>query len=218
MYMKGGSGLTPAMSDQHIFNLIARVGLHCFKLPPFTHGRLFFYEILTPQSGEFQQLKVREEETSELDTLRHESCPVPLVGEQDSSEWKANILIQSYLSRGGGLLSKPHCKHCRCSNDISPSQLLRSDLRSQLRRFQRWQVHGVPWPNWSAGLTFDYADFSALSSILLGCEASREPLQGSTKCALWGAVCKGLLERRIRRWSFRWLIISFGSLRLPWDK
>lgn len=50
-------------------------------------------------SGEFGQLKFRENEAGELTKLRDENCPCQIAGTFDSSHGKTNILLQSYISR-----------------------------------------------------------------------------------------------------------------------
>ncbi|ODV92088.1 hypothetical protein CANCADRAFT_30350 [Tortispora caseinolytica NRRL Y-17796] len=50
-------------------------------------------------SGEFEQLKSREEEVEELLRLKNDVCPCEVAGTSDSPEGKANILLQAYISR-----------------------------------------------------------------------------------------------------------------------
>lgn len=49
---------------------------------------------------EFQQLKVRDEELTELDDLTHDFCEVTVKGGSENVHGKVNILMQTYLSRG----------------------------------------------------------------------------------------------------------------------
>jgi activating signal cointegrator complex subunit 3 len=53
---------------------------------------------LISECSEFQQLKVRDEEMTELDTL-HEACELPVMGGIESTHGKVNCLIQTYISR-----------------------------------------------------------------------------------------------------------------------
>ncbi|KAK7072360.1 activating signal cointegrator 1 complex subunit [Halocaridina rubra] len=50
------------------------------------------------QSSEFCQMKVRDEELTELDEL-HKMCEVPAAGGVENLHGKVNILLQSYISR-----------------------------------------------------------------------------------------------------------------------
>lgn len=50
------------------------------------------------QSSEFKQLKVRDEEMTELDEL-HRDCAVPSFGGVENVHGKVNVLLQSYISR-----------------------------------------------------------------------------------------------------------------------
>ncbi|XP_072153378.1 activating signal cointegrator 1 complex subunit 3 isoform X4 [Bemisia tabaci] len=52
------------------------------------------------QSSEFEQLKVRDEELDELDTLVHQNCEYPVSGGSENLHGKVNILLQTFLSRG----------------------------------------------------------------------------------------------------------------------
>ncbi|XP_077300347.1 activating signal cointegrator 1 complex subunit obelus [Arctopsyche grandis] len=49
---------------------------------------------------EFQQLKVRDDELTELDQLSSDNCEVSVGGGTENLHGKVNILIQTYLSRG----------------------------------------------------------------------------------------------------------------------
>lgn len=51
-------------------------------------------------SQEFEQLKVRDDELDELDTLTADCCFVPVAGGSENLHGKVNILLQTYLSRG----------------------------------------------------------------------------------------------------------------------
>eukprot|EP00457_Paulinella_chromatophora_P000148 gb/GEZN01000148.1/.p1 GENE.gb/GEZN01000148.1/~~gb/GEZN01000148.1/.p1 ORF type:complete len:2144 (+),score=329.45 gb/GEZN01000148.1/:63-6494(+) len=51
-------------------------------------------------SKEFEQIKVRDEEQDELDKLAIKYSPVKLMATPDSSQGKANVLFQVYISRG----------------------------------------------------------------------------------------------------------------------
>jgi activating signal cointegrator complex subunit 3 len=53
---------------------------------------------LLSQCHEFQQLKVRDEELTELDLL-NEACVLPVMGGVENQHGKVNCLIQSYISR-----------------------------------------------------------------------------------------------------------------------
>ena len=53
---------------------------------------------LISECSEFQQLKVRDEEMTELDTL-HETCEMPVMGGIESTQGKVNCLIQTYIAR-----------------------------------------------------------------------------------------------------------------------
>ncbi|KAL7288666.1 hypothetical protein TKK_0017394 [Trichogramma kaykai] len=55
---------------------------------------------LISRSQEFQQLKVREEEMEELETLQSEYCEVAAQGGKENIHGKVNILMQTYLSKG----------------------------------------------------------------------------------------------------------------------
>ncbi|KAK6341694.1 hypothetical protein TWF696_008762 [Orbilia brochopaga] len=50
-------------------------------------------------SGEFDQLKARDNEAKELDRLHNEECPCDIEGTLDTAHGKANVLLQSYISR-----------------------------------------------------------------------------------------------------------------------
>ena len=52
------------------------------------------------KAQEFDQLKVRDEELSELDDLIHDNCEVPVAGGAENVYGKVNILIQTHISRG----------------------------------------------------------------------------------------------------------------------
>ncbi|KAL4422681.1 hypothetical protein ABPG75_008878 [Micractinium tetrahymenae] len=54
---------------------------------------------MVAQSSEFENLAVREEELPELDTLAREACPFDIKGGSENKQGKANILLQSYISR-----------------------------------------------------------------------------------------------------------------------
>lgn len=49
---------------------------------------------------EFEQLKVRDDEMDELDSLTHQYCEVVVQGGSENVHGKVNILMQTYLSRG----------------------------------------------------------------------------------------------------------------------
>ncbi|EDO46714.1 predicted protein [Nematostella vectensis] len=52
-------------------------------------------------AGEFEQIKVREDELSELEEHLHEDCVViPVKGGVENTYGKVNILLQTYISRG----------------------------------------------------------------------------------------------------------------------
>ena len=53
---------------------------------------------MVSESSEFQQLKVRDEELNELDTLL-EDCPLPIKNGIENTSGKVNLLIQAYISR-----------------------------------------------------------------------------------------------------------------------
>ncbi|XP_076445059.1 activating signal cointegrator 1 complex subunit 3-like isoform X3 [Babylonia areolata] len=48
---------------------------------------------------EFDQIKVREDEMEELDTLTHNGCELIVPGGKENTHGKVNILLQSYISR-----------------------------------------------------------------------------------------------------------------------
>ncbi|KAF3901879.1 hypothetical protein ABW21_db0200647 [Orbilia brochopaga] len=50
-------------------------------------------------SGEFDQIKSRDTEAKELDRLLKEECPCDIEGTLDTAHGKANVLLQSYISR-----------------------------------------------------------------------------------------------------------------------
>ena len=52
------------------------------------------------KAQEFEQLKVRDEELSELDDLVHDNCEVPVAGGAENVYGKVNILLQTHISRG----------------------------------------------------------------------------------------------------------------------
>ena len=51
------------------------------------------------QSSEFENINLKEEEMSELDTLQNEACTIPVKGGVENKHGKVNILLQSYLSQ-----------------------------------------------------------------------------------------------------------------------
>lgn len=56
---------------------------------------------MVAQSQEFQQIKVREEETLELEEhLTGGDCLLPVKGGVENTHGKVNILLQTYISRG----------------------------------------------------------------------------------------------------------------------
>ncbi|XP_071445378.1 activating signal cointegrator 1 complex subunit 3 [Hetaerina americana] len=55
---------------------------------------------MVSQAQEFEQLKVRDDELTELDDLTRGSCQVPVAGGSENIHGKVNILLQTYLSRG----------------------------------------------------------------------------------------------------------------------
>lgn len=62
--------------------------------PELTDTRLF---ALVSRASEFEQIRIRDEETKELDTLEEEACPVPVEGELQPR--KVNILLQAFISQ-----------------------------------------------------------------------------------------------------------------------
>lgn len=50
-------------------------------------------------STEFEQIKVRDDESKELSQLRKKGCPLEIDAEADTPAGKANILLQAYISR-----------------------------------------------------------------------------------------------------------------------
>ncbi|XP_026331439.1 activating signal cointegrator 1 complex subunit 3 [Hyposmocoma kahamanoa] len=50
--------------------------------------------------SDFQQLKVRKEELSELRVLQENYCQIRIEDEEEDIHWKINILLQTFLSRG----------------------------------------------------------------------------------------------------------------------
>lgn len=56
--------------------------------------------LMVSQAQEFEQLKVRDDELDELDTLTAVNCAVKVGGGSENVHGKVNILLQTYLSRG----------------------------------------------------------------------------------------------------------------------
>ncbi|CAF0809302.1 unnamed protein product [Adineta steineri] len=54
---------------------------------------------LASLADEFSQLKIRDDELDELDTLYHNQCHLPVKGGAENVHGKVNILIQAYVSR-----------------------------------------------------------------------------------------------------------------------
>merc|ERR1719341_1360105 len=52
------------------------------------------------QAQEFEQLKVRDDEMTELDEATHEYCELPVKGGAENVHGKVNILLQTFISRG----------------------------------------------------------------------------------------------------------------------
>nr|CAD7572321.1 unnamed protein product [Timema californicum] len=52
------------------------------------------------QATEFEQLKVRDDELDELDSLQHTNCEMYVSGGSENLHGKVNILLQTFLSRG----------------------------------------------------------------------------------------------------------------------
>ena len=52
------------------------------------------------KAQEFEQLKVRDEEMTELDEAIHEYCELPVKGGAENVYGKVNILLQTHISRG----------------------------------------------------------------------------------------------------------------------
>uniref|UniRef100_A0A8U8BH38 Activating signal cointegrator 1 complex subunit 3 n=1 Tax=Geospiza parvula TaxID=87175 RepID=A0A8U8BH38_GEOPR len=55
---------------------------------------------IVSKAEEFEQIKVREEEIEELDTLLNDFCELPAPGGVENNYGKINILLQTYISRG----------------------------------------------------------------------------------------------------------------------
>ncbi|KAH0622176.1 hypothetical protein JD844_024256 [Phrynosoma platyrhinos] len=55
---------------------------------------------IVSKAEEFDQIKVREEEIEELETLLSDFCELPTPGGVENSYGKINILLQTYVSRG----------------------------------------------------------------------------------------------------------------------
>nr|XP_060609072.1 activating signal cointegrator 1 complex subunit 3 [Anolis sagrei ordinatus] len=55
---------------------------------------------IVSKAEEFEQIKVREEEIEELETLLSDFCELPAPGGVENSYGKINILLQTYVSRG----------------------------------------------------------------------------------------------------------------------
>ncbi|CAO2627749.1 Activating signal cointegrator 1 complex subunit 3 [Lemmus lemmus] len=62
-----------------------------------TEGDIF---AIVSKAEEFDQIKVREEEVEELDTLLNNFCELSAPGGVENSYGKINILLQTYISRG----------------------------------------------------------------------------------------------------------------------
>ncbi|KFP11331.1 Activating signal cointegrator 1 complex subunit 3, partial [Egretta garzetta] len=62
-----------------------------------TDGDIF---AIVSKAEEFEQIKVREEEIEELDTLLNDFCELPAPGGVENNYGKINILLQTYISRG----------------------------------------------------------------------------------------------------------------------
>lgn len=56
---------------------------------------------MVSRAQEFEQIKVRDEELTELDRHLHESCRVQAFGGSENIHGKVNILLQAYISRTG---------------------------------------------------------------------------------------------------------------------
>nr|XP_018669768.1 activating signal cointegrator 1 complex subunit 3 [Ciona intestinalis] len=52
------------------------------------------------KSHEFEQIKVRDDELTELDDLKDDFCHLPIKAGPEDTEGKANILFQTFISRG----------------------------------------------------------------------------------------------------------------------
>ena len=55
---------------------------------------------MVAQSHEFEQIKVREDELSELESHLQGDCYLPVKGGVENTHGKVNILLQTYISRG----------------------------------------------------------------------------------------------------------------------
>ena len=51
------------------------------------------------QSSEFEQLRVREEDLPQLNKLKNSACPIEILAEPQTSQYKTNILLQCYITR-----------------------------------------------------------------------------------------------------------------------
>ena len=95
--------ISPSFSSPIIFSL--SLSLHS-SLPQ-TFNELFKEHMtegdilsMISQSQEFEQVKVRDDELSELDQLLVNTCILPVKGGTENVHGKVNILIQAHISQG----------------------------------------------------------------------------------------------------------------------